>query len=106
MQRTDRLLRQITVPEVYYGRSLTASFLDHLSMEDRFSTNTKVATLGLCLVPTVVVLFARRMIGQSHVNNLAYLYTRVTYLLLCHYKRSCTVGETLSMQREGKTTEP
>ena len=61
------------VPEVYYYRSLTIPFLDHLlhELEDRFSSNAKVATLGLCLVPSVI---SKRDDWQTNVKNLASLY--------------------------------
>ena len=41
---------------MYCRRSLTISFIDHLlkELEDSFSSNTKVATGGLCLVPSVI----------------------------------------------------
>ncbi|KAL5496864.1 hypothetical protein EMCRGX_G013234 [Ephydatia muelleri] len=40
-------------------------------MEDRFTTNAKVATLGLCLVPSSI---CKKDDWQTHVNNLASLY--------------------------------
>ena len=51
-KQTQRSTVEADVPEVYYRRS----FLDHLlqEMENRFSTNAKVATLGLCLVPSTI----------------------------------------------------
>ena len=51
----------------------TAPFLDHLlqEIEDRFTTNAKVATLGLCLVPSTI---CKKDDWQTHVNNLASLY--------------------------------
>lgn len=60
-------------PEVYYPRSLTVPILDHLlnELEDRFSSNANVATLGLCLVPSV---FLKKNDWQKNVSNLALLY--------------------------------
>ena len=61
------------VPEVYYRRSLTIPFLDHIlqEMEDRFSLNAKMATLGLCLVPSVI---SKTDNWQESVKDLASLY--------------------------------
>ena len=72
-RQTQRSNVEAYVPEVYYRRSMTAPFLDHLlqEMEDRFSTNAKVATLGLCLVPSTI---CKKDDWQTHVNNLASLY--------------------------------
>ena len=72
-KQTQRSNVEADIPEVYYRRSLTAPFLDHLlqEMEDRFTTNAKVATLGLCLVPSTI---CKKDDWQTHVNNLASLY--------------------------------
>eukprot|EP00731_Ephydatia_muelleri_P031439 Em0022g953a len=72
-RQTQRSNVEADIPEVYYRRSLTAPFLDHLlqEMEDRFTTNAKVATLGLCLVPSTI---CKKDDWQTHVNNLASLY--------------------------------
>ena len=80
------MLRQIYLHEVYYQRAPTAPFLDHLlqEMEDTFSTNAKVETLGLCSVPIV------RMIGRI-MPKILYHSTKVIYF---HCKLSCTVGNT------------
>ena len=61
------------IPEVYYRRSLTIPFLDHLlqELDDRFSSNAKVATLGLCLVPSVI---SKTDDWQTNVEDLASLY--------------------------------
>lgn len=72
-RQTQRANIEGEVPEVYYRRSLTIPFLDHLlgELEDRFSSNAKVATLGLCLVPSVIL---KRDDWQTNVNELASLY--------------------------------
>ena len=72
-RQTQRLNVEADIPEVYYRRSLTAPFLDHLlqEMEDRFTTNAKVATLELCLVPSTI---CKKDDWQIHVNNLASIY--------------------------------
>ena len=61
-RQTHRANVEAEVPEVYYRRSLTIPFLDHLikELEDRFSSNAKVATSGLCLVPSVM---SKRRLG-------------------------------------------
>ena len=43
-------------PESYYCKNLTIPFLDYLNqeLEHRFSTNARIASLGLCLVPDVM----------------------------------------------------
>ena len=58
---------------MYYRRSLTIPFLDHLikELEDRFSSNSKIATSGLCLVPSVM---SKRDDWQANVKDLALLY--------------------------------
>ena len=58
---------------MYYRRSLTIPFLDHLlqELDDRFSSNAKVATLGLCLVPSVI---SKTDDWQTNVEDLASLY--------------------------------
>ena len=63
-RQTQRANVEADIPEVYYRRSLTIPFLDHLikELEDRFSSNAKVATSGLCLVP---VLCPKEMIGKQ-----------------------------------------
>ena len=72
-RQTQRSKVEADVPKVYYRRSLPAPFLDHLlqEMKDRFSTNAKVATLGLCLVPSTI---CKKDDWQTRVNNLASLY--------------------------------
>ena len=42
--------------EVYYRQALTIPFLDHLisQLKQRFNPHAKTASLGLCLVPTVM----------------------------------------------------
>lgn len=42
--------------EVYYRRALTIPFLDHLisQLKERFNSHAKTASLGLCLVPSVM----------------------------------------------------
>ena len=72
-RQTQRSNVEADIPEVYYRRSVTAPFLDHLlqEMEDRFTTNAKVTTLGLCLVPSTI---CKKDDWQTHVNNLASLY--------------------------------
>ena len=59
--------------EVYYQRTLTIPFLDQLvkELKDRFSSNAKVATSGLCLVPSVT---CKREYWQANVNDLGSLY--------------------------------
>ena len=53
-RQTQRSNVEADIPEVYYRRSLTAPFLDHLlqEMEDRFTTNAKVATLNWAVFGT------------------------------------------------------
>ena len=74
-KQTQRANVKADEPEVYYQRSLTIPFLDHLikELEERFSSNAKinVATSGLCLVPSVVL---KRDDWQSSVKDLAPLY--------------------------------
>ena len=72
-RQTQRSNVEAEVPEVYYRRSLTIPFLDHLlhELEDRFSSNAKVATLGLCLVPSII---SKRENWQTNVKELASLY--------------------------------
>ena len=71
--QTQRSNVEADVPEVNYRRSMAAPFLDRLlrEMEDRFSTNAKVATLGLCLVPITI---CKKDDWQTHVSNLASFY--------------------------------
>ena len=72
-RQTQRANVEAEVPEVYYRRSLTIPFLDHFirELEDRFSSNAMVATLGLCLVPSVI---SKRDDWQTNVKSLASLY--------------------------------
>ena len=72
-RQTQRANVEADIPDVYYRRSLTIPFLDHLikELEDRFSTNEKVATSGLCLVPIVM---SKRDDWQANVKDLALLY--------------------------------
>ena len=67
------MLRLTDIPEVYYRRSLTIPFLDHLikELEDRFSSNAKVVTSGLCLVSSVM---SKRDDWQANMKDLASLY--------------------------------
>ena len=71
--KTQRTNIEADLPEVYYRRSLTIPFLDHLlkELEDRFSSNAKVATGGLCLVPSAM---SKRFDWQANVKDLASLY--------------------------------
>ena len=50
-RRTQKSNIPADVPKVYYRRTLTVLFLDHLisKLSDRFSANAKVITLGLLL---------------------------------------------------------
>lgn len=50
-RRTQKSNIPADVPKVYYWRTLTVLFLDHLisKLSDRFSANAKVRTLGLLL---------------------------------------------------------
>ena len=52
-KQTQRANVEADEPEVYYRRSLTIPFLDHL-MKELFHRMQKVATSGLCLVPSVM----------------------------------------------------
>ena len=73
-RQTQRSNVPADVPEVYYRRTLTVPFLDHLISElsDRFSANAKVGTLGFCLVPAVLV--KKRKDWLDRVKALASLY--------------------------------
>ena len=72
-RQTQRVNVEAEEPKVYYRRSLTIPFLDYLlhELEDRFSFNAKVATLGLCLVPSVIF---KKDDWQTNVKDLASLY--------------------------------
>ena len=52
----------------------------------QISTNAKVATLGLCLVPSTIC--------KKECQSILHHSTRMIYLLLFHCKLSCTVGNT------------
>ena len=56
-----------------YRRPFTITFLDHLlkELEDSFSSNAKVATGGLCLVPSII---SKRYDWKANVKDLASLY--------------------------------
>lgn len=60
-------------PEILYRRSLTIPFLDHLenALDDRSSPYAKIAALGLCLVPSVMV---KKDDWQTNITNAATLY--------------------------------
>ena len=60
-------------PEVYYRRSLTVPFINHLltELEERFSSNARIATLGLCLIPSVIV---KKDDWKKNAENLVSLY--------------------------------
>ena len=60
-------------PEVYYRRSLTIPFLEHLEneLDNRFSHNAKIASSGLCLVPSVIM---KSDNWTQKVSDLATLY--------------------------------
>ena len=72
-QATQRANVEADKPEVYYRRSLTIPFLDHLikELEERFSSNAKVATSELCLVPSVM---SKKDNWQASMKDLASLY--------------------------------
>lgn len=72
-RQTQRSNVEADSPEVYYRRALTIPFLDHLlsELEFRFSTNVKIAALGLCLVPSILL---KRDDWEENIMNLAALY--------------------------------
>ena len=89
--KTQRANVDAEDPEVYYRRVLTIPFVDHLiqEMEDRFSTNANVATLGLCLVPSVMM---KKKKTGTQMWNYCHLFTSVTYLAPSHLQLNCIVG--------------
>lgn len=62
----------LETPEVYYQRVLTIPFLDHLAsqLQEQFTEHAKTASLGLCLVPSVLLRSANSEDNLQHVIEL------------------------------------
>ena len=60
-------------PDEYYGQTITIPLLDHLLMEltSRFNQHAKKATMGLCLVPSVM---RKTHDWRHHVDSLVELF--------------------------------
>ena len=88
----DRMSRQMFLKNITKDHWLLPSLIIFCRDGGQISTNAKVATLGLCLVPSTI---CKKDDWQTHVTNLASLYQDdLRYLLLFHCKLSCTVGNT------------
>ena len=72
-RQTQRSNVEAESAEVYYRRSLTVPFIDHLrtELEERFSSNARIATLGLCLIPSVIM---KKEDWKKNAENLASRY--------------------------------
>jgi len=68
-----REIIRAATPGEYYGQTITIPFLDHLLMmlNNRFKENARKATLGLCLVPSVM---RKTHELRHHVDSLVELF--------------------------------